>query len=50
MLTPGDQLGVAVSGGADSICLLHVLLELRAELSLELSVLHLDHNPTPEQA
>jgi tRNA(Ile)-lysidine synthase len=34
---------VAVSGGADSICLLHVLLELREELGVELHIAHLDH-------
>jgi tRNA(Ile)-lysidine synthase len=35
---------VAVSGGADSVCLLHALLELAPELGLSLSVIHLDHN------
>ena len=44
MLAPGDQLGVAVSGGADSLCLLHALVELQGELSLHLSVIHVDHN------
>jgi len=34
---------VAVSGGADSVCLLHVLLGLKAELGAELHVAHLDH-------
>ena len=34
---------VAVSGGADSVCLLHVLLELSPRLDLRLAVLHLDH-------
>ena len=44
MLGPGDHLGVAVSGGADSVCLLHVLLELRPELDLHLSLIHIDHH------
>ncbi len=44
MLRPGDHLGIAVSGGADSLCLLHLLLELRAELDLTLAVIHIDHN------
>ena len=43
LLRPGDRVGVAVSGGADSVALLRVLLELRAELGLVLSVVHLNH-------
>jgi tRNA(Ile)-lysidine synthase len=39
----GATLVVAVSGGADSVCLLHVLLGLRGELGVELHVAHLDH-------
>ena len=34
---------VAVSGGPDSLCLLHALNALREELALELHVAHLDH-------
>ncbi|GAC1660048.1 MAG: tRNA lysidine(34) synthetase TilS [Acidobacteriaceae bacterium] len=50
MLTPGDRLGVAVSGGADSVCLLRLLLELRAELGLVLHVVHFDHQIRPDSA
>lgn len=34
---------VALSGGTDSTALLNLLLELREEFSLELSIAHLDH-------
>jgi len=34
---------VAVSGGADSVALLRVLLELRAELGTVLSIVHFNH-------
>ena len=39
----GSRLLLAVSGGADSTCLLHVLAGLKAELGVELHVAHLDH-------
>ncbi len=43
MLQPGDRVGVAVSGGADSVALLRVLEAIRDDLGGTLSVLHLDH-------
>jgi len=42
-LHAGDSVGVAVSGGADSVALLRLLLDLRAELGLVLSVVHFNH-------
>src|SRR5580698_1804523 len=43
MLAPGDRVGVAVSGGADSIALLRILERIHAELGVSLSILHFDH-------
>ncbi len=43
LLKPGMRLGVGVSGGADSVALLRVLHERRAELGLVLHVAHLHH-------
>src|SRR5467141_109488 len=43
MLRPGDRLGVAVSGGADSVALLLSLLDLRNKLGIVLSVVHFNH-------
>lgn len=39
----GDRVCVAVSGGADSVALLRVLLELRIELGVVVSVAHFNH-------
>jgi tRNA(Ile)-lysidine synthase len=43
MLPRGSRVAVAVSGGADSVCLLHVLRELAPALEVSLSVAHLNH-------
>src|SRR5215472_2456440 len=43
LLRAGDRVGVAVSGGIDSVALLRLLLELRGELGFVLSVVHFNH-------
>ncbi|MGB6690328.1 MAG: tRNA lysidine(34) synthetase TilS, partial [Terracidiphilus sp.] len=43
LLKPGLRLAVALSGGADSVALLRVLAERRAELGLVLHAAHLHH-------
>ncbi len=39
----GDRVGVATSGGADSVALLRAMLALREELGAILSVVHVNH-------
>lgn len=48
MLHPGERVVVGVSGGADSMALLHALWNLRQDLHLSLVVAHLDHGLRPE--
>ncbi|MCC5912100.1 MAG: tRNA lysidine(34) synthetase TilS [Clostridiaceae bacterium] len=40
----GDKIVVAVSGGPDSICLLHTLHSLKEEFQLQIYAAHLNHN------
>jgi tRNA(Ile)-lysidine synthase len=43
-ILPGSRVGVAVSGGADSVALLRILDSLRDELGITLMVAHLNHS------
>lgn len=43
MIPPGAPTGAAVSGGPDSMALLHALLDFREESPFSLFVLHLNH-------
>lgn len=43
MVSRGDLVMVAVSGGVDSVVLLDILLELKRALGIELCLFHLDH-------
>ncbi len=43
LINRGTNVGVAVSGGADSVCMLHVLHELSQMLEIKLFCLHFEH-------
>jgi tRNA(Ile)-lysidine synthase len=49
MLSKGDSVIVAVSGGPDSVCLLHVFHELKDQLHIQLVVAHFDHGLRPAE-
>jgi len=50
IFNPGDKVVVGVSGGPDSLCLLHLLNRLREELGITLHVAHLHHGLRGEEA
>ncbi len=50
MFEAGDALACAVSGGPDSVAMLHGLLELKEGLHIQLAVAHLDHGFRDESA
>ena len=50
MIPPGSTVLCAVSGGADSICLLHALYQLRPRLGFQLAAAHYNHKLRGEEA
>lgn len=46
----GDHVVVGVSGGPDSLCLLHILHSLSKELHLRLTAVHINHKMRPLEA
>jgi tRNA(Ile)-lysidine synthase len=50
LIRAGDRVAAAVSGGADSVGLLCLLLELRAELGMVVSVAHVNHKLRGEES
>lgn len=43
MIAPGSHVVAGISGGADSMCLLFVLLSLKEKLALKLTAVHINH-------
>jgi len=50
MLAEGDCVIAGVSGGADSVCLLFMLLELKKSIPIEIQVVHVNHMIRSEAA
>ena len=48
MLQPGEKLVAGISGGADSVCLLFVLLQWKARYGLDIAVAHVNHGIRPD--
>ena len=47
LINPGEIIGVAVSGGSDSMCLLDFLNENKQKLEIDIVAIHLDHSIRP---
>lgn len=43
LINPGERIGVGVSGGSDSMALVHFLHSLSEELDIEVIAIHIDH-------
>lgn len=43
LIKSGDSIVVGVSGGPDSVCLLHILNELKNEMNFKIYVAHINH-------
>jgi tRNA(Ile)-lysidine synthase len=50
LISPGDRGAVALSGGPDSLSLLHVLSRLSTEIGFRLGAVHVDHGLRQESA
>jgi tRNA(Ile)-lysidine synthase len=50
LFAPGDKVLVAVSGGPDSLCLLHLLSRLAGQLSISVQAVYVNHGLRPEAA
>jgi len=50
MISEGDRIVIGVSGGADSVCLFHVMLQLAPIYQFTLFVVHVNHGIRGEEA
>ena len=50
MIQPKDMVYVALSGGADSVCLFYILKELSQEMDFQLAAIHVEHGIRGEES
>lgn len=50
LIQDGEKVLVALSGGPDSVCLLHILYELKESLNIEIGAAHVNHMLRGEEA
>ncbi len=50
LITQGDRVVVGLSGGADSVCLLFVLLEMQKEIDFDIYAVHINHHLRGQEA
>lgn len=50
MIKQNDRIVVGVSGGADSMCLLHFLMSVREKFNIKIIVAHINHNLRGEES
>lgn len=50
LINKGDSIVIGLSGGADSVCLTHILYSLQEELNISLVAVHLNHNIRGDEA
>ena len=50
MIKAHDLVAAGVSGGADSVCLLHILRRLQKEIAFRLLAVHVDHGARADAA
>src|SRR5688572_31358699 len=43
IISPGDRIVIGVSGGADSLALLHLFVQVREEMGIALHAVHVHH-------